>query len=231
MENLKEKTIAEIVAEDISKASIFKKYDIDFCCGGGKTLTAACEKGGVNADELVEELIKSTSQVSSNEDYNNWDLGVLVDHILNTHHAYIKEKNPIILQFSEKVASVHGQANPEVVEINTLFGALVSELNAHMMKEENILFPNIKKIAAGEESMFPNGSIASPIHMMEMEHDNAGDIMKRIKEISNDLVPPEHACNTYKALYHSLGEYFDDLMQHIHLENNILFPKAIAMSS
>ncbi len=228
MENLKEKTIAEIVAEDISKASVFKKHDIDFCCGGGKKLSVVCESKGLNLNDLIDELL-TEKPATDQKDFNSWTLSFLADYIVNVHHNYIKENIPIITEFAEKVAKVHGNANPEVIEIRDLFAAQSNELTHHMHKEEMVLFPAIKRIETEGAQDFPFGSIDGPINMMMMEHESAGDILKRIKELSNNYTPPEHACNTYKALYHNLGQYMDDLLQHIHLENNILFPKAQAM--
>ena len=222
MLDLKNKTIAEIVSDDISKASIFKKYNLDFCCGGGKTVEHACLKANINVDEVVNDLLNSTSKTNApNLNFKDWTPEFLVDYITNVHHSYVKENLGIIQEFATKVASVHGEHAQETIEISTLFSTLSDELTSHLEKEETILFPAIKAKAADSSIQFDKNVIS----ILEDEHDNVGTIIKRIQELSNNFTPPEWACNTYKALYHKLDEFINDLYQHIHLENNILFPK------
>ena len=151
------------------------------------------------------------------------------------HHKYVADNIPLLREFTAKVARVHGEAHPEVVEIARLFEAVAAELEQHMMKEENILFPYIKQLAQADSSRQitppPFGTVGNPIRMMEMEHENAGNILKKIGELSGGFVPPPDACNTYRVSYLKLREFEADLHQHIHLENNILFPKAIELES
>jgi regulator of cell morphogenesis and NO signaling len=229
MEN---KTVAQIVASDMRTAIIFKKYGIDFCCGGGKPVTEACNGKDVEASTIFSEIDKLDAG-KEDTDYNSMDLDVLANYIQKVHHSYVSEASPIILQFADKVAKVHGHAHPENIEISKLFRELAIELQQHMMKEEGMLFPHIINLAIanrnGESISVPFGSVKNPIRMMEHEHDTAGDIIKKIEKLTNNFTPPAHACNTYKALYHHLKEFQDDLHIHIHLENNILFPKAIEM--
>ena len=166
--------------------------------------------------------------------FNELDPRFLVDYILNIHHAYVRKNAPLLIEFTTKVARVHGQANPEVIEIAELFKELVSELELHMMKEENILFPYIKRLVAFQGSNKawdkpPFGSVQNPISMMEMEHEHAGNAMAEIRKLSNHFTPPEHACTTYRVSYLKLKEFEEDLHKHVHLENNILFPKASAL--
>jgi len=234
MENIEEKTVAEIVTENIKTADVFKKNGIDFCCGGNVKVTEICEKKGVDFNTLKEEIYNMELQPSSAHDFNSWDLDFLADYILNTHHKYVVEANELIIQYSDKVAKVHGHHYTEVVEINRLFHALASELSMHMHKEEMMLFPYIKQLAVakknGEEiTPPPFGTIQNPINMMEAEHVDAGDIISQLAALSNNFTPPPEACNTFRALYAKLEEYQNDLFQHIHLENNILFPKAIQL--
>mgnify|MGYP000055941175 CR=1 FL=1 len=227
-------TVAEIVTENIRTADIFKKNGIDFCCGGNILTKDICEKKNVNYEQLKNDILNLNANSSSGHDFNSWDLDFMVDFIMNTHHKYVLSANELIIQYSDKVASVHGKEHPEVIRINQLFHTLVGELKMHMHKEEVILFPYIKQISEANKNntqLIPGhfGSIQNPINMMEAEHDGAGDIIKEIKELTNNFTPPLDACNTYKALYSKLEEYQNDLFQHIHLENNILFPKAIKL--
>ena len=230
-----ENTVAEIVVKNIKAAHIFKKYGIDFCCGGGITLEKACSKNKVNFEDLKAEIEDLDNSTSKSYSYDKWELDFLIDHIVNIHHAYVGESIPILLQYANKVASVHGHHYSELIEINQLVEDVVKELSAHLKKEELILFPYIKKqvkaFKEGTEIETPHfGSIDNPIKMMHEEHDYAGDVFKRIAILTNNYNTPEGACNTYKALYSKLEEFEQDLHRHIHLENNILFPKAIRLT-
>jgi len=230
MTTIDNKTVAEVVSENIKTAHVFKKYGIDFCCGGGITIDKACEKKNLDYSQLKEELLK-VDDAPKAYNYNSWKLDFLIDHILNIHHAYVEESIPLILQYSNRVAEVHGHHYTEVLKINTLFNEAANELASHMKKEENILFPYIKSLLQIEIAKEPLnspsfGSINNPITMMEMEHEAVGDIFKEIARLTNNYTPPEDACNTFRALYAKLDEFEQDLHQHIHLENNILHPKA-----
>jgi regulator of cell morphogenesis and NO signaling len=230
MNTIDNKTVAEVVSENIKTAHVFKKYGIDFCCGGGITIDKACEKKNLDYSQLKEELLK-VDDAPKAYNYNSWKLDFLIDHILNVHHTYVEESIPLILQYSNRVAEVHGHHYTEVLKINSLFNAVADELASHMNKEENILFPYIKsllQLELSEEPLSPPpfGSINNPIAMMESEHESAGDIFKEIAKLTNNYTPPEDACNTFRALYAKLDEFEQDLHQHIHLENNILHPKA-----
>lgn len=232
MNNIEEKTVAECVTENYKAADIFKKRGIDFCCGGKVLVKDICEKKKVSYEEIKQELLDIDQQVDNAHDFNSWNLSFLTDYIINTHHKYVQQNVPLIIEYSDKVARVHGHYHTEVVEINNLFHAVAEELTMHMGKEEQILFPFIKKIAeayANGKTLEPTpfGSIANPIRMMEVEHDSAGDLLKQIAQLSNNYMPPEGACNTFRVLYAKLKEFEEDLHQHIHLENNILFPKII----
>ncbi|MBL1281064.1 MAG: iron-sulfur cluster repair di-iron protein [Fluviicola sp.] len=229
-------TVAEIVTENIKTADVFKKNGIDFCCGGNVSFQEVCKKKNLNYEDLKQAIIEIENPQANNHDFNSWNLGFLTDFIINTHHSYVTEANQLIIQYSDKVAKVHGHHYTEVVRINELFHALAAELTQHMQKEEMILFPYIKQLdeakTKGTKITPPTfGTIQNPINMMENEHDGAGDILKEIAKLSNNYTPPESACNTFRALYAKLEEYQNDLFQHIHLENNILFPKAIKLES
>lgn len=233
-----DRTVGELVAGDYRKAEVFKRYGIDFCCGGGRTVREACAKKGVDYNELASSLhnAPSSERTAQTLNFKEWDPGFLADYIVNVHHVYVRENLPLLKAFTTKVARVHGEAHPEVSEIAGLFDELAQELDQHMMKEENILFPHIERLAGAHKQATaleppPFGTVQTPIRMMEHEHDQAGEIMRKIRRLSDDFTPPENACTTYRVTYHKLQEFEDDLHQHIHLENNILFPKATALES
>ncbi len=230
--DFKNKTVADVVRENIATAHVFKKYGIDFCCGGGTSIDAACSKHHVDKQELMEEINHALHSRTPSVNYNQWPLDFLCDYIEQTHHRYVLEAIPIIKSYVAKVAKVHGHASPEVIEIESLFTNVESELIPHLQKEELILFPYIrtlvKSINLGQELSNPQfESVANPIRIMIHEHDVAGDLLKSIRNLSNNFQTPDWACNTYRALYAKLEEFENDLHLHIHLENNILFPKAL----
>lgn len=233
-ELLKQK-VGELVAKDYRLSTVFKKFNIDFCCGGGKMIEEICKAKQIDPEVLIKEISKIEKQVKTqHHDYDKWDLAYLCDYIVNVHHKYVEENVPILLEFSNKVAKVHGSSNPEVIRINELVKSSVNELITHMKKEELILFPYIKNLEhdvkhGQDKPISPFGTIENPINMMLYEHDLVGKWFKEIEEISNKFTPPEHACNTYRVLYCKLKEFYDDLITHIHLENNILFTKSIEL--
>lgn len=235
MENLRNKSVGEIVKLDFRAADIFSNYGIDFCCGGKISVTEACANAGADESSVIGALENLKNQTGSAvHDFDSWNIGFLADYIQNTHHQYVSKAIPAILPLAQKVATVHGENHSEVVQINELFQDLANELLQHMQKEEVILFPYIKKLMAEKSTGKCDdpacfGSIGSPISVMEQEHENAGLILKELFRLSNGYTPPEDACNTYRVLFGKLKEFEDDLHRHIHLENNILFPKAIEM--
>ena len=229
-----EKTVADYVTENIKTAHIFKKHGIDFCCGGGISIEKACAKKNVDLAVLEKELSEVDEVKDLIEDYDKWELDFLMIYIENVHHTYVRESLPIISQYANKVAKVHGHHYEEVVKINQLFHEVANELTSHLQKEEQILFPFIKQLVEADKTKSKNisasfGSVNNPIRMMEHEHENAGDVFKEIAELTNNYTPPKEACNTFKALYAKLEEFEQDLHKHIHLENNILHPKAIEL--
>lgn len=221
-ENTNDENVGQIAAKDIRKVEVFKKYGIDFCCGGKKTLKEICNEKGLDQKEIENELA-SVQHVSSagNTNFNEYSLSFLCDYIVNIHHNYVKKTLPMILELSEKVSNKHSQLRPELIRINELINLVNSELLLHMQKEELVLFPFIKQL--------PNASVREPITMMEMEHESVGALFDEITLFTNDFTPPSNACNSYQLLYNTLKEFNEDLHLHIHLENNILFPKALAM--
>lgn len=234
MEALQERTVADVVTENIKAAHVFKKYGIDFCCGGGVSIKKACEKAKVDPEALTSELLNLQNVQDRATNYNSWQLDFLADHIVNVHHSYVEESSPLLLQYAKRVNHVHGHHYTELAEIEKLVIEVVQEMAAHQRKEELILFPFIKRLVRAEkengekpESHF--GSVENPIKMMEADHDEAGEIMRKISVLSNGYIPPQGACNTYRAFYSKLEEFEEDLHHHIHLENNILFPKALKL--
>ncbi len=235
MEIIKDKTVADFVTENIKTAHIFKKHGIDFCCGGGITIAKACTKFEVDQELLEKELLEVDKTADRSHNYDQWDLSFLIDHIINVHHTYVNESLPLISEYANKVARVHGQHYTQVIEINRLFHEVANELLSHLQKEEQVLFPYIKQLVQAEKEdgsteVHPAfGSINNPIQMMEHEHEDAGNVFKEIAILTNNYTPPPEACNTFRALYAKLEEFEQDLHLHIHLENNILHPKAIAL--
>jgi len=230
----KQKTVASVVTENIKTAHVFKKHGIDFCCGGGITIEKACKKNDVDYDILKNELEGIDNNISNTYNYDSWNLSFLIDYIVNIHHKYVELSIPLLIEYASKVANVHGHHYKEVVEINELVIEVSNELIVHMKREELILFPFIKQLVIANDNntklTLPDfGTVNNPINMMENEHEKAGDVFKQIAKLSNNYAPPEEACNTFRALYSKLNEFEQDLHQHIHLENNILFPKAILL--
>ncbi len=226
-------TISEIVADDIRTATVFKKHGLDFCCGGNKTLKDACDENNIGIDDLLESLQNAKLSSESSIDFQKMELDKLLDHIVDRHHKYIYDVGPHTLQFIKKVANVHGENHPETKEVAMIFMNLMSELHHHMMKEEQILFPyirNLIKMFNGEvDTQNFREFIGNPVRMMLLEHDQAGDMLKKINELTSNFTLPEGACNTFRASYANLKEMEDDIMLHIHLENNVIFPRSIAL--
>ncbi|MBS1640343.1 MAG: iron-sulfur cluster repair di-iron protein [Bacteroidetes bacterium] len=231
-----EETLGQIAAKDLHKAQIFKKYGLDFCCGGKKTVKEACAEKGIDATKVEQELQNADKNnfTSRPIPYNDWSLDFLADYIVNTHHTYVRNNLPDIRAYAQKVLRVHGGHHPELQRVYELVETVNAELSSHLVKEEKILFPYIKQIAAAKNGTKnldtnPFGSVQHPINMMEMEHEIAGNAMDEIRHITNNYTLPEDACASYSLLYRMLDEFEDDLHIHIHLENNILFPKAAAL--
>lgn len=234
MEHLKDKKVGRLVAEDYRYADVFKKYGIDFCCGGGITIEEACRKKKLDYNNIIEELSRVIVDRDHEKDFDSWSPDRLIDFITEVHHSYVRNNLPLLVQYSQKVAAVHGGVHPETIEVNRQIHELANELFPHLQKEEVVLFPYIKKLVAaarGGVDLIPAsfGSVGNPVRMMMEEHDNAGDIMRSIAELSSGYTPPASACTTYRVLYQKLQEFERDLHHHIHLENNILFPKAMEM--
>ncbi len=227
-------TVGQIAAKDLRKADVFKKYGIDFCCGGKKSLKQVCEEKGLDHAAVEAELENTTQSTQPVENYDRWDADFLADYIFNKHHKYYYEEAPVIADLLTKVVNRHGQHYPELQQVYSLYETLATELNDHFAKEEKVLFPFIKGLVQAKKSgnvdeLQTRFSVQQPIQMMEADHDAAGEILSQISDVTNGFSAPDGACNSYEFLYRKLKALEDDLHQHIHLENNILFPKALAL--
>ena len=230
-------TIGEMVAENYRTAPVFKKYGIDFCCKGGRTIEDACASKGIDPQPLITDLEAATNLSDDRAvDYATWKLDRLANHIEDVHHTYVVEASEQLKQFLDKVAKVHGEGHPYLIDIRNMFFESAGNLAQHMKKEESILFPFIKKMQmakdAGEPMPQPSfGTVENPIAMMKVEHENEGERFEAMSVLTDGFNPPEYACNTWRVSYSLLKEFVDDLHKHIHLENNILFPKALEMEA
>lgn len=225
-------TIGEIVANNYHAAGVFRKYGLDFCCGGGTTLEKACSDGNLSLQKLVADLTAvSGRKPSEEENYKAWEPDFLVEHIVNTHHRFVREKSDEIAMYAAKVARVHGQRYPENIEIHNLFVKLAGELIRHLEEEERSVFPLIRQVYESRMKGRPVDQavveeLEKELELMVDDHQEAGSLMASISELSNGFTPPADACATYRILYQNLEGFELDLHRHVHLENNILFHKA-----
>ncbi|HWI89822.1 MAG TPA: iron-sulfur cluster repair di-iron protein [Flavisolibacter sp.] len=227
-------TVGQIAAKDIRKAEVFRKLGIDFCCGGKKSLKQACEEKGLDLEAVESALTNANEAPKVSENYDRWNPDFLADYIFNKHHQYYYDEAPIIAELLTKVVDHHGERFPELEEVYRLYVTLVQELNSHFAKEEKVLFPFIKTLVQAKQTgntqqLQSQFSLSGPIQMMEVDHDAAGDILGGLSEVTNNYTAPAGACNSFQFLYRKLKELDEDLHQHIHLENNILFPKALSL--
>jgi regulator of cell morphogenesis and NO signaling len=228
-------TVRSMVTEDFRSAAIFEKHSIDFCCHGNVPLEQACSEKGVSIEKVRADLkTLSTDSPRGLDSFDSWDLDRLAEYIIQTHHRYVRSAIPTLLAHTEKVALVHGERHAELAEIRDIFKSVADEMTTHMMKEERVLFPFIKELAQSARNGQPVQSppfqtIQNPIRMMEAEHVSAGGGMEDIRNASLKYAIPADACMTYRITYKELEAFEVDLHKHVHLENNILFPKAIEL--
>ena len=232
---LAERSVGEVVAEDYARAAVFKRFGIDFCCGGNRSVGDACAAVGVEVADLESELGRGVAESRGGggpfEDPRSWELDFLASYIAQVHHAYVRETLPVLVEFSTKIARVHGASRPELHEILALVKELAKELERHTDEEEEVLFPRIAALVAERKAAETGGTtgvtrVQDSIGHLEHDHDHAGELLRRIRRLSDDFTPPEMACSTYRATYAKLEEFEEDLHRHVHLENNILFPRA-----
>jgi len=228
------KTVRELAVEVPNATRVFEKLGIDYCCGGERLLEEACASANVAIDDVLRALEQSTdaSARTASRDWNTAPLGELVDHIVNKHHTYVKAEVPRLKALIAKVVGAHGTNHPELEQVQVVFSELANELAVHLMKEEQILFPYVKQMASGTgcgPSCF--GTVQNPIGVMTIEHDDAGEKLREMRRLTSDYSAPPDACTSYVTLFRALVEFEQDLHEHIHLENNILFPRAVRMES
>ncbi len=213
--------VGNVATENPLATRVFARHNIDFCCGGGRPLAEVCAEKGLNPDTVVAEIEDALKTTDTSKRWDNEPLGDLIDHILSAYHEPLWEEMPRLEAMAHKVNTVHGHRDPERLgELAELVTAMKDELSDHMKKEEQVLFPLIKGGGGASATM--------PINVMNHEHETAGAQLKRLRELTNDFTVPEEACNTWRALWHGLEAFESDLHEHIHLENNILFPGALA---
>jgi regulator of cell morphogenesis and NO signaling len=225
-------TVAEIVTADVRCAEVLERFGVDFCCGGRHTLADACRAAGADTDEVVRALDALPEAPPDGRDVTHASIPELVDHIVSTHHAYVRTSIPTITAHLAKLVEVHGQRHPELHRIATCFGQMGDELSQHMMKEERVLFPYLNELAAprrGDRPRSPFGTVENPIRMMEREHNEAGSSLRLLRELTRGYETPSDGCTTYALTMRELQTFERDLHQHIHLENNVLFPAAVRL--
>ncbi|HEU5458086.1 MAG TPA: iron-sulfur cluster repair di-iron protein [Terracidiphilus sp.] len=230
-----ETTVRDIALEQPASIRVFERFGIDYCCGGRKPLSQACEERSVETRAVLDAIEEAAAGGGAQaRDWAQTKLEAICDHIVEAHHDYIRAELPRLEMLAEKVVARHGDTHPELAQIQQLIHSLGEELLEHLNKEEVVLFPYITNQERNLASCGPRplgcfGVVRNPIRVMMTEHDAAGDAMARMRVLSGDFTPPEGACPTYRGFYQTLAEFEQDLHQHVHLENNILFPRAIEL--
>lgn len=226
-------TVGELVVERPSRARVFERFGIDYCCGGKMSLQQACQKQGIDPQAVLAALEQvSESPETDVRDWSTATLSELADHVEATHHAYLKREFPRLEFLTGRVAERHGDVRPELRKLHEVFLAFKSDLEAHMAKEEKVLFPMCRQLGnAVSAPEFHCGSVSNPVAVMVREHDHAGEDLRQMRKLTGGYVPPEDACNTYRAMLSGLADLEADMHQHVHFENHVLFPKAIAAES
>lgn len=237
MKDFSKTPVGEIVALNYRTADVFKAHAIDFCCNGHRTLQEACTLGNLNMETVITELETALQEdTNRSDDYMTWPIDLLTDYIEKKHHRYVEERIPEIRAYLEKITQVHGAQHPELEAMSALFVKASGELVVHMKKEELMLFPFIRKMVNATRSQekinSPQfGTVENPIEMMAHEHDMEGEYFRTMNKLSKGYTLPEDACSSYQVTFSMLQEFESDLHLHIHLENNILFPKVKALET
>lgn len=236
MLNVEGKTVREIALEMPVTTRIFEEFKIDYCCHGDTAFNEACLNVGADPDTVIRRIDGVLDMPNTAKDSSFAEMGLsdLIDHIFDKHHVYTREEINHLTPLMAKVANRHGDNKPYLLELKALFQSLCEDLEPHMMKEEMVLFPYIKKLEYGyvnhmNPSYPPFGTVRHPVGMMEVEHEEVGELLSKMRTVTNDYTLPSEACPSFTALYHRLGELERDLHQHIHLENNLLLPRAVEM--
>lgn len=228
MSNLLDKPLAQIVLDDFQTVHVFEKYGLDFCCNGKQTLQDACRDKGIQTEQILEQLDVRSGERNDCINFAHLSLSELADYIVNVHHSYVRESTPLILNQIFKITTKHGDRFPHMKQVYILFTQIKTELLHHMEKEEQIVFPRIKELENSCQINNNKTSVSNPIHLMEEEHELAGRLMRQIRNLTNDYQVPENVCTTFRLAMNALHHFEADLHKHVHLENNILFPKAKA---
>ena len=236
MNSLANKTVRDLALEIPGATRVFEKIGIDYCCGGQRSLADVCAKAEITIEDVMKslELGKKSHSTGDEPNYLVATLAELIDHIVDKHHVFTKNEIDRLRGLLNKVCGVHSQNHPELQTLRTLFETLSVELGPHMIKEEEVLFPYVKRMEAAVRDKrpvmpAPFRTVANPVRMMMLEHDDAGEFLRKMRGITSNYAPPEDACISYQTLYQALEAFEQDLHQHIHLENNILFPRAVEM--
>lgn len=223
------RTVGEVVAADWGAAEVFRSFGIDFCCGGDRTVAAACAEAGADVDEVTRALAAAAAGGAGGApalpDPTTWDLELLANYITGVHHGYTRTALPVLRELTARVARVHGDQHPELLAIRDLVGELHAELERHMAEEEEVLFP---RIVALKQSTRAGDGVEDAVSSLEEDHDLAGALLRRIRELSRNYTVPPDACASYRESYARLEAFERDLHRHVHLENNVLFPRAVA---
>ena len=235
IDRLEQATVGEIVATDFRAAGVFERFGIDFCCGGRRSLADACRAAAADADAVARALGDLPPLDGGDEDVTAWPLARLIDHIVDRHHAYVRAAMPEIAHHLMKIESAHGERHPELRRVVGYFDQLSHEFAQHLMKEEQVLFPYIRSLeeppppGGGSPMPSPFGTVENPIRMMEREHRDAADELRLLRELTGGFAVPADGCATYGVSMSELAEFERDLHRHVHLENNVLFPRAVAL--
>jgi regulator of cell morphogenesis and NO signaling len=218
------RTLGELVAEAPGRAAVLDRLGLDYCCHGQRTLIDACTEAGLEADAVAAELGTAREQPGDHPT----EPAALADHIEATHHRYLHEELPALHALAAKVLGVHGERHPELADVRRLVDALRADLEPHLLKEERVLFPAIRSLASGARDL-PFGTVQHPIRVMSSEHDHAGELLASLRDVTGGYRVPDDGCASYRSLYERLAALEADTHRHIHLENNVLFPAAVAL--
>jgi regulator of cell morphogenesis and NO signaling len=229
-----EQTVGEIVAQNPNLSRVFESLGVDYCCGGEKTLEDACRLKRLSSPKVLAMLEAAANAPAAREeiDLETMTLTALADHIVRIHHDFLRRELPRLAVLTDKIAAVHGSRDRRLIAVRNVFAAMASEMNRHMWKEEQVLFPLIRRLEAGDmPTEFHCASLAYPIRQMESEHDEAGSALDRLQALTDSFTPPEWACNSYRVMLDALNCLQQDMHVHIHKENAVLFPRALALEA
>jgi len=229
-----EAIVGDIVAADYRTAGIFERFGIDFCCGGRRSLADACQTASADPTDVIRALTDLPPHRVDDDDVTRWPVDRLIDHIVTVHHAYVRNALPRIAGYLAKLQGAHGARHPELARVTSTFDQVCADLVQHMLKEEQVLFPYVRDLAEHVEEacgtlQSPFGTVQNPIRMMEREHRAAADELAAIRELTNGYTAPDDGCTTYAVCMAELSRFEQDLHRHVHLENNVLFPKAVEL--